>query len=93
MLGLSSNIETQDAYSINRNFDFVVSRAWSNLGNLINIVHNVSRETKAVGVFHKGHSYDLEILDAQKRWSFEYSVFNSATDPTGKIITIKNVQE
>lgn len=70
-------------------FDTVTARAFSSLDNLIPLVKQYS----GYGVFLKGKSVTEEIEKASKDYAFEYELFDSKTDPNGKLITISNVCE
>ena len=74
------------------NFEIILSRACSELTQLLMFMKHVSRETKnPVGYFHKGKLADAEIQRAMQSHAFTYEKFQSKTATEGVIIKITNL--
>lgn len=91
-LNLKYELVTNDAFAIQKSFDVVTARAFTSLVGLLQIQKNVSRET-TVGIFPKGKTYAEEIMDAQKKWNFDYNLIDSCTNDMSKIVVVQNVGE
>jgi len=79
------------AEELKGDFDIIVSRACTTLENLCKIVTHVSRETLSNCFFHKGQSWKEEIVKAQKKWSFEFKIFQSLTFRDSVIISLSQL--
>lgn len=81
---LNSRVE-----AVEGKFDTVTARAFSSLSNLIPLVEKHS----GYGVFLKGKTAEEEIEKARKSYFFKCELFDSKTDPNGKIVTIRDVSK
>ncbi len=72
-------------------FDIVLSRACTDLDELLEIMHNLSRDAPLSGFFHKGRSWKEEVSLAQKRWKFCGSFTQSVTSKDGVILHVKSL--
>ena len=72
------------------NADILSARAFSELNDLIQIAH-IHRKENGICLFLKGENYRLEIDKTLNYWFFDYDIFNSLSNPSGKIIRVKNI--
>ncbi len=72
------------------NADILTARAFSELNELIQIAH-IHRKESGICLFLKGENYRLEIDKTLNYWFFDYDIFNSLSNPSGKIIRVKNI--
>ena len=77
---------------INMKFDYLVSRALSNLNKLFFYSHRLLKNGGAL-IFLKGFQVNDEINEAQKNWAFNHKLFTSISDERGKIIVVKNLKK
>ena len=70
--------------------DILTARAFSELNNLIQIAH-VHRKANGICLFLKGENYRFELDKTLNYWFFDYDVFDSLSNPSGKIIRVKNI--
>jgi 16S rRNA (guanine527-N7)-methyltransferase len=92
-LNVKAEIEN-DCYVIDKTFDFVVSRAFSELRILLEVQNNVSRETNdTIGLYLKGEKHLEEIRKAQEKWAFDFEIFPSKTSEKGVILEIRKVEK
>ena len=70
--------------------DILTARAFSELNNLIQIAH-VHRKASGICLFLKGENYRFELDKTLNYWFFDYDVFDSLSNPSGKIIRVKNI--
>ena len=70
-------------------FDVVTARGFAELKELIKITKKFSD----YGVFLKGKKIDQEISEASKIFKFDYKVFNSVTDKSGRIVVVSNIKD
>lgn len=84
-----ANIVTDRIENIDGKFDAVTARGFAELKVLIGFAKKYSD----YGVFLKGEKIQQEIKDAQKFFDFEYEIFNSITDKSGRIIVVYNIKD
>ena len=72
------------------NADILTARAFSELKDLIQIA-NDHRKSQGVCLFLKGENYKLELDKTLNYWFFDYDVFDSLSNPSGKIIRVKQI--
>lgn len=84
-----ANIVTDRIENIDGKFDTVTARGFAELKVLIGFAKKYSD----YGVFLKGEKIQQEIKDAQKFFDFEYEIFNSITDKSGRIIVVYNIKD
>ena len=83
-----SNIITDRIENIKGNFDTVTARGFAELKTLIEFTKKYSN----YGVFLKGEKVHQEIEEARKFFDFEYEIFNSVTDKSGRIIVVHDIK-
>lgn len=89
-LGVNCIIHNKRVEEITGIFDIVVARAFSSLERLIEIAFiHLSHHGK--GVFMKGKRLNQEIVQAEKKWYFSRTIFQSQTSAEGYIIQIKDI--
>lgn len=94
ILGVEVDVLNERVESIkDRKYELIVSRACASLDLLFELSQNVSRETSTRFLLHKGESYQKEIEEAQKKWSFTYTKINSITPGNGVILDIRNLNK
>lgn len=76
----------------NLKFDYLVSRALSNLNKLFFYSQNIFNK-KTVLIFLKGKQINKEIQKANKFWKFQYNLYPSISDKRGRIIVIKDLNK
>ena len=69
----------------------VVSRAFKKTSETLAILLKNKNLIKDI-ILLKGKSYQLELDDALKKYSFNFEKFQSITSEEGKIIKISNIQ-
>ena len=84
-----ANIVTDRIENIDGKFDTVTARGFAELKVLIGFAKKYSD----YGVFLKGEKIQQEIKEAQKFFDFEYEIFNSITDKSGRIIVAYNIKD
>lgn len=84
-----ANIVNDRIENIDGKFDTVTARGFAELKVLIGFAKKYSD----YGVFLKGEKIQQEIKDAQKFFDFEYEIFNSITDKSGRIIVVYNIKD
>ena len=72
------------------NADILSARAFSELNDLIQIAH-IHRKENGICLFLKGENYRFELDKTLNYWFFDYDVFDSLSNPSGKIIRVKNI--
>lgn len=82
---LSQRIEQINNFKI----DLVVARALSSLDNLLMYTGHFAC---SAGIFLKTAKIKEELLEAQKRWHFDYEFKSSISEQNGLIIIFKNLQ-
>ena len=74
-----------------KNMNVVVSRAFKKTSETLAILLKNKNFIKDI-ILLKGKSYQLELDDARKKYSFNFEKFQSITSEEGKIIKINNIQ-
>ncbi len=75
--------------NINGKFDTVTARGFAELKVLIGFAKKFSNYS----VFLKGRKIEQEIEEALKIFRFDYEIFNSITDESGRIIVVRNIED
>ena len=70
--------------------DILTARAFSELNNLIQIAH-IHGKDSGICLFLKGENYRFELDKTLNYWFFDYDVLDSLSNPSGKIIRVKNI--
>ena len=82
------NLITDRIENVDGQFDTVTARGFSNLTSLIDLTQKYSK----YGIFLKGESLGKEILEAQKKFRFNFDIFQSKTSESGKIISVYDIE-
>lgn len=72
------------------NADVVSARAVAPLKDLLPLVLRHLKPT-GEGVFPKGRSFDAELAEAKREWSFEYNAHASRIAPDSVVVTVRNL--
>ena len=70
--------------------DILTARAFSELNDLIQIAHFHGKDS-CICLFLKGENYRFELDKTLNYWFFDYDVVDSLSNPSGKIIRVKNI--
>jgi 16S rRNA (guanine527-N7)-methyltransferase len=70
--------------------DVISARALSQLSDLLPMVARHQHEQTTV-LLHKGQSWQQEIAEARKNWSFALSDYPSMTDPNARILKLNRI--
>jgi 16S rRNA (guanine527-N7)-methyltransferase len=90
-LGLPTLIHNSRAESLHLSpVDVVTARALAPMPRLLEYAHPLLRGS-TVGLFLKGRDVERELEDARKSWRFEVSLSPSASDPEGRIVSLKRL--
>ncbi len=84
-----ASIITDRIENIKGNFDTVTARGFASLKILVEFTKKYSN----YGVFLKGEKVHQEIEEARKFFNFEYEIFNSVTDKSGRIVVIRDIED
>lgn len=71
--------------------DVISARALAPLIDLCGLAHRHLGQN-GTAIFPKGAQAEAELVAARKRWNFDAQSVQSLTDPTGRIITMKNIR-
>lgn len=83
----------EDFAAANRiRFDAVTARAVAPLAKLIGYANQLLKKG-TVGLFPKGQDVEAELTEASKYWTIEAELFQSKTDPRGKIILLRSARK
>ena len=74
--------------NVGGNFDTLTARGFAELKVLVGLAKKYSN----YGVFLKGKKVEQEIEDALKFFRFDYEVFESITDKSGRIVVVYNIE-
>ena len=86
--GTKVEIISDRVENIEGKFDTLTARGFAELKILIGFAKKYSN----YGVFLKGRKIEQEIEDASKNFRFDYEIFDSVTDKSGRIITVYNIE-
>lgn len=91
-LGLNITIHQNRAEDIkDMRFDVITARALAPLKDLLSLSANLLRK-EGYCVFLKGQKSDVELTDAKKYWMFDCEIKQSISDPSGSVLTIRNLR-
>lgn len=85
------NLRVEDV--VDCSYDLILSRAMTELVNLMENAQIVSRETIARMLVHKGKNYEQEIERALQVYDFVWEKYPSITDSQSVILGIKNIKK
>ena len=72
--------------------DVITARALANLAQLLEWTEQWWSKNKKINlIFLKGIQVETEISEAQKSFNFEYALYQSKTDPDGRIIMLTSI--
>ena len=74
----------------NKQFDYVIGRAVTQLNSFFSMSYNVKKEN-TIFLLHKGIHIDKEIDDATKYWNFEHYLHENDMEKGSFIIEVKNL--
>ena len=90
-LNLNVTVVNKNVESIESlNADILTARAFSELKNLVELAL-FHRKEKGVCLFLKGENYRFELDKTLNYWFFDYDVFDSLSNSSGKIIRVKKI--
>jgi len=72
-------------------FDVITARALKPLPELL-VLSKPLMKKDSLAIFLKGQSVDGELTEARKYWKFDCEMFHSLSDPSGRVLKIKNLQ-
>lgn len=75
--------------NVDGKFNTFIARGFAELKVLLRFTKKYSN----YGVFLKGKKVEQEIKDASKFFRFDYKIFNSVTDESGRIILVHNIED
>lgn len=90
--GVVVSIVNKRVEDLTDKFDVVLSRALTELKNLCPIMKQLSRNSNAFGLFHKGKNWNNEVLDAQESWTFNIRPYKSLTSEASVILFLNNLK-
>ena len=73
-------------------YDIITSRALAKLSKLISYSQKLIKKNTLL-IFLKGKTVNEEINEAQEKWMFQYSKFQSLSDRRGRILILKNIKQ
>ena len=79
--------------NLQQKYEIMVSRACCDLERLCTFMNGASPEKGAIGVFHKGISWQNEVRDAAGKWNFDLKVHKSITNEESVVLLIQNLQK
>ena len=79
--------------NIKKKFDVVVARAFADLESLLGIMAVLLAHPSSYGLFHKGRSWQEELMSARKKWDFLSSLTQSVTSTEGMILCIHHLRK
>ena len=90
-LNLNVKVVNKNVESIESlNADILTARAFSELKKLVELAL-FHRKEKGVCLFLKGENYRFELDKTLNYWFFDYDVFDSLSNSSGKIIRVKKI--
>ena len=90
-LNLNVNVVNNNVDTIEPlNADILTARAFSELKKLIELSVR-HRKERGVSLFLKGENYRLELDKTLNYWFFDYDIFDSLSNSSGKIIRVKKI--
>ena len=90
-LNLNVTVVNKNVESIESlNADILTARAFSELKKLVELAL-FHRKEKGVCLFLKGENYRFELDKTLNYWFFDYDVFDSLSNSSGKIIRVKKI--
>lgn len=78
--------------NVKEKFNIIVSRACTDLEELLEMMSIISLDISSYGLFHKGRSWQEEASSAWKRWTFSGSFSKSVTSKDGVILYLHHLK-
>ncbi len=72
--------------------DIITARALASLKELLPMIMPMLRR-ESLCLFLKGQNVDVELTEAQKCWMFEFEKTQSLSDPSGTVLTVRNLKK
>ena len=95
-LGLSVLVHNQRIEDFTRAnrvaFDVVTARALAPFDKLLTLANPLLKKG-ALGLFPKGQDVEAELTLASKSWKIDTELVQSATDPNGRIVLVRDVKK
>jgi len=92
-LQINVRIENQRIENLpQKKYDVITSRALSSLTKLLEYAKPFCKKN-TLCIFPKGRSYESELFDAQKKYSFTCEIKDNKISPDGKILLINNIKQ
>ncbi len=90
-LNLNVKVVNKNVHTIEPlNADIFTARAFSELKKLIELAFR-HRKERGVCLFLKGENYRFELDKTLNYWFFDYDIFDSVSNSSGKIIRVKKI--
>jgi len=92
-IGIDVNIfnkRFEDIKISNNEETVILSRAVSSLNDLIRMSFKYL-ELGSIGIFHKGITWESEVVDAKKRWNFHLTSYESLTNKGSRILLVRDI--
>ena len=90
-LALPATVYNARAESLRLEVEVITSRACAPLDRLLEFAQPYFLRG-AKGLFLKGSALEAEAKAARARWRFEANVFESMSDPSGRVVAVSNVR-
>ena len=92
-LGLKSKIILGRVEDLkNTAFDIITSRALANLSKLFSYSHKFVKKNTVL-IFLKGKTVNEEIVEAEKKWKFQFEKPVSLSDIRGRLLVLRGVKK
>jgi len=92
-LGLKSKIILGRVEDLkNTAFDIITSRALANLSKLFSYSHKFVKKNTVL-IFLKGKTVNEEIVEAEKKWKFQFEKHVSLSDIRGRLLVLRGVKK
>ena len=92
-IGIDVNIfnkRFEDIEIANNQETVILSRAVSSLGDLLRMGFKYF-ELGSIGIFHKGITWENEVVEAKKRWNFHLTSYESLTNKGSRILLVRDI--
>jgi 16S rRNA (guanine527-N7)-methyltransferase len=91
-LGLNADVHQMRIESLHKfTFDVITARALKPLPQLLKYAKPLMKK-ESVGLFLKGKQVEDELTESAKYWKFDYELFPSLSDSSGRVIKIFNLK-
>lgn len=91
-LGLSATVEASRIEAVDpMNADVLSARALASLDHLLGFAER-HMKPDGTALFFKGETWEKEVEEAQRSWSFSFVAHRSRTDPKAAVLEIKGIK-